>query len=289
MPFRSERQRRWMWANHPEMAKEWQAHTPEGKLPEKVKQSFAMYQAALTELQKIAATVLQKALTPQQLAQWQAYQGAPSRLPTQVEPAFARSQQLMQKNLEGLPLVGSHGEYYSEALPAHLQAGSKVTPAVETAARQAAKAREATLHQRLMTSGQVYQAPNLEARLQHIPGHSRELTRTGTEAHGGSLVAPSQARSTPVSGHEATQLAGHAPASAVRGSGLRVPAQVGMGHEATQVAKSIPTAVTKAALPARPATAITAVSKVRPGLLGRAGTGIQKLKGIGGKLLRAAA
>jgi hypothetical protein len=36
MPFKSERQRKWMWANKPQMAKDWQAHTPKGKkLPEK--------------------------------------------------------------------------------------------------------------------------------------------------------------------------------------------------------------------------------------------------------------
>lgn len=39
MPFKSEAQRRWMHANHPEMAKEWEAHTPAGKLPARVKNS----------------------------------------------------------------------------------------------------------------------------------------------------------------------------------------------------------------------------------------------------------
>ena len=38
MPFKSEVQRKWMWANHPEMAAEWEKHTPKGKkLPKKVK------------------------------------------------------------------------------------------------------------------------------------------------------------------------------------------------------------------------------------------------------------
>jgi len=36
MPFKSEAQRRFMWAQHPEMAREWQAKTPKGKLPERV-------------------------------------------------------------------------------------------------------------------------------------------------------------------------------------------------------------------------------------------------------------
>lgn len=36
MPFKSEAQRRWMYANKPEMAKKWEKHTKKKKLPEKV-------------------------------------------------------------------------------------------------------------------------------------------------------------------------------------------------------------------------------------------------------------
>lgn len=37
MPFKSKAQRRWMYANDPKMAAEWQEHTKKGtKLPEKV-------------------------------------------------------------------------------------------------------------------------------------------------------------------------------------------------------------------------------------------------------------
>lgn len=40
MPFVSKAQRRWMYANDPEMAKEWEGHTPKGKkLPERLKQA----------------------------------------------------------------------------------------------------------------------------------------------------------------------------------------------------------------------------------------------------------
>lgn len=40
MPFKSQRQREFMWAQHPEMAKEWEAKTPKGvRLPEKVKKT----------------------------------------------------------------------------------------------------------------------------------------------------------------------------------------------------------------------------------------------------------
>ena len=38
MPFKSEAQKGWMYANKPKMAKEWQEHTPKGKkLPAKIK------------------------------------------------------------------------------------------------------------------------------------------------------------------------------------------------------------------------------------------------------------
>ena len=38
MPFKSEAQKGWMYANHPQMAKQWQVHTSkEKKLPAKLK------------------------------------------------------------------------------------------------------------------------------------------------------------------------------------------------------------------------------------------------------------
>jgi hypothetical protein len=40
MPFKSEAQKGWMYANHPQMAKQWQEHTPTGKkLPAKLKKA----------------------------------------------------------------------------------------------------------------------------------------------------------------------------------------------------------------------------------------------------------
>lgn len=37
MPFKSQAQKGWMYATHPEMAKQWQEETPKGKkLPKKV-------------------------------------------------------------------------------------------------------------------------------------------------------------------------------------------------------------------------------------------------------------
>jgi hypothetical protein len=38
MPFKSRQQEKWMFATHPEMAKQWANETPKGKaLPKKVK------------------------------------------------------------------------------------------------------------------------------------------------------------------------------------------------------------------------------------------------------------
>lgn len=36
MPFKSQAQRRWMYANKPAMAQRWEAHTPDRKLPARV-------------------------------------------------------------------------------------------------------------------------------------------------------------------------------------------------------------------------------------------------------------
>ena len=33
MPFKSQAQRKWMYANKPEMAKQWEDETPSGRLP----------------------------------------------------------------------------------------------------------------------------------------------------------------------------------------------------------------------------------------------------------------
>lgn len=53
MPFRSEAQRRFMYANHPAMAKRWQEHTPKGKLPKHVKkQAEERIAAAITALRR---------------------------------------------------------------------------------------------------------------------------------------------------------------------------------------------------------------------------------------------
>ena len=37
MPFKSGKQRRWMHANKPKMAKKWESETPKKKLPKKTK------------------------------------------------------------------------------------------------------------------------------------------------------------------------------------------------------------------------------------------------------------
>lgn len=60
MPFKSEAQRRYMYANHPELAREFEAETPKGaKLPEKVKEAGAAACLALY-FPKVAASRLDK-------------------------------------------------------------------------------------------------------------------------------------------------------------------------------------------------------------------------------------
>ena len=39
MPFKSQAQRNWMYANMPEMAKEWEDETPPGRLPARLNSS----------------------------------------------------------------------------------------------------------------------------------------------------------------------------------------------------------------------------------------------------------
>lgn len=53
MPFKSEAQRRWMYATHPRMAKRWQKETKSKDLPERVKE--ASLAAFFDELEKMSA------------------------------------------------------------------------------------------------------------------------------------------------------------------------------------------------------------------------------------------
>lgn len=43
MPFKSDKQRKWMYSNLPEMAAKWEAHTGKRKLPEKVHKAASLY------------------------------------------------------------------------------------------------------------------------------------------------------------------------------------------------------------------------------------------------------
>jgi hypothetical protein len=60
VPFKSEAQRRCMWARHPEMARRWQKETPRGELPEKVKKG-----AIAGKLQRKAGILAYKKVTGQ--------------------------------------------------------------------------------------------------------------------------------------------------------------------------------------------------------------------------------
>lgn len=58
MPFKSEAQRRWMYANKPKMAKKWEKHTPKNKkLPKKVSESL---------ITKIDRALLDRDLSPEE-------------------------------------------------------------------------------------------------------------------------------------------------------------------------------------------------------------------------------
>lgn len=51
MPFKSEAQRKFLWANHPEVAKEFASHTPKGaKLPKRVSDKKSTQEAAYRQL-----------------------------------------------------------------------------------------------------------------------------------------------------------------------------------------------------------------------------------------------
>jgi hypothetical protein len=61
MPFASERQRRWMHANKPTMAKQWERETPKGsKLPEKAPEHGAQNDPGRTvdDIEKGAAGIM---------------------------------------------------------------------------------------------------------------------------------------------------------------------------------------------------------------------------------------
>ena len=57
MPFKSEAQRRWMYANHPDMAKEWEADTPKGKkLPKRIGKKPSLHQKVKSGLKRAFPT-----------------------------------------------------------------------------------------------------------------------------------------------------------------------------------------------------------------------------------------
>lgn len=65
MPFRSEAQRRFMYAKHPRIAKRWEKHTPKGAdLPEHVKKAmlgpFIKIGIYLKKLKPVPAAIVQQ-------------------------------------------------------------------------------------------------------------------------------------------------------------------------------------------------------------------------------------
>lgn len=305
MPFVSESQRKWMFANKPGMAKEWAAHTPKNsKLPEKVKHAYVMYSSALEELAKIAATVLQQPLRPEQHAQWQAYQAASGPAPSQATVQAMRPvQQQTQRMMSDLPLVGGFGESYDEALPQNMRGRPSIGNAThQQAMRHAASNRKNALTRRLQESGRVFHTQaGVEQQLASMPSVNTPGTPVQLYSPGKAYsAAPARSgfrvQTSSLQGHEATQLAAtHAPEAFAdtQIGGLSSPAQAARSTPKTLVERSTPKTLVERAIPqtqvakAIPRTLISpipGIAKTAPklGVLG-------KLKGVGGKLLKAAA
>ena len=64
MPFRSKAQRRFMYSQHPEMAKRWEKHTPDKSLPEKITDSSPKETKEKTAMSKnlLAAVLVKNAM-----------------------------------------------------------------------------------------------------------------------------------------------------------------------------------------------------------------------------------
>lgn len=103
MPMKSQAQRRYLWATHPEIARRWEKHTPKGKkLPEKVKRAMDIRTllAFDDEIQKIKI-----AMSPQE--QWDYaqeqlhhYAQRPGGLPDSIKEMLMHA----HKNNPGSPI-----------------------------------------------------------------------------------------------------------------------------------------------------------------------------------------
>ena len=85
MPFKSEAQRRYMYAKHPKMAKKWEEHTPKDTdLPEHVKK------AMLASFIKIAIRLKKLKPVPSAILEQQAAQAISAEKRKGLDPVAAR-------------------------------------------------------------------------------------------------------------------------------------------------------------------------------------------------------
>jgi hypothetical protein len=127
MPFVSNKQRAWMYSQHPEMAKTWQAHTPKGaKLPDHVKDKKA--KKALGK--KVAVALQNQPLIPgappvQRVVPTQPAPAKAAPRPPQPQPAPTQQAQPQTP----APATATAGKGSSSALTTQkIQAVQKATP-----------------------------------------------------------------------------------------------------------------------------------------------------------------
>lgn len=99
MPFKSEAQRRWMYANHPEMAKRWSEHTPKGKkLPEYVKEKKASMNTQEAYINGFVKRAAEYGYSEDQAVEL--YKQAAGKLLTDAQRAVSRAGAASLKNMD---------------------------------------------------------------------------------------------------------------------------------------------------------------------------------------------
>jgi hypothetical protein len=115
VPFKSKAQRRFMYANDPEMAKRWEEHTPDdAKLPEKVKEAsevirtLAPFSQGYRDLRGLVEP--HPMMSPSPADQAIAYVGAKEELDrTDAEEMKPSKRRLIENLLHGAALGGGLG------------------------------------------------------------------------------------------------------------------------------------------------------------------------------------
>jgi hypothetical protein len=144
MPFKSQAQRKWMYANHPEMAKRWSEHTPKGKkLPEYVNEKKAFVQGFIKRAaeygvdEKQAFELLKRAATsfPQPTAQPAMPRPAAQPQQTQPQQPPAQPQQTPARQQAAQPAMPRPAAQPQQTQPQQPPAQPQQTPARQQAAQ----------------------------------------------------------------------------------------------------------------------------------------------------------